>query len=142
MLLSWGHGIVFVIPYTKKTRESLRSHVEGLIRAFSIRGPERLRLVEKHIIHVHHALASGWLHEEEWAALKPHLPVIEWHRSWDRCERLRRAAIAVVVAERGTLGSILRDSNGQTVGWFVRSCGLVRGGYSLLAWHGGPVPTE
>jgi hypothetical protein len=37
---------------------------------------------------------------------------------------------------------MLRDADGRTVGWFVRTCGAVPGASALLAAHVSVVPAE
>ncbi len=52
--------------------------------------------------------------------------------SWDRCERLRRGAVDFLARNNGSLKSILRDADVETIRFIAKSCLATGEGRQLL----------
>ena len=93
---------------------------------------QSLPALVEHFWHVHRALAEGGLDPASWQALDPRLPSVGWWRAWDRCERLRRAAISLLARHGGCIGGLLRGADARTVQYMVKSCLASAEGSALL----------
>ena len=113
-----------------------------LAEALGRGGIKDLSILYSEFLPVHQGLAEGVLDAASWQLLERRLPAIGWWRGWDRCERLRRAAIAVLARHRGCVGRLLREADARTVQYMVKSCLASSEGSALLqAWLASDGPT-
>lgn len=108
----------------------LRAFLVSLV--FNVDSPKLLPLLEQNFLLLHSALADDRLDSRSWDLLERHLPTAGMWWSWDRCERLRRGAIKLLVRNNGSLTAILRDADVRTIQFIAKSCRATEGGRKLL----------
>ena len=74
-----------------KVPPPLRLFTSFLVLTVALRTGGKPHLIPQSLFTVHDALASGGYSHESWDIISSHLPDLGWWKSWDRCERLRRA---------------------------------------------------
>lgn len=107
---------------------ALRSFLIAI--AFSYNSSKLLPLVEDNFRVIHDALAQGKLDSRMWDVVEMHLPSVGFW--WDRCERLRRGVIGLMVQNGGNLTNILRSVDEDTLEFLAKSCLSTDDGIALL----------
>lgn len=74
-----------------KVPRPLRLATSFLLLTVALRSGGKGHLIAQSFFSVHESLASGGYDHETWDIIAPYLPDLGWWKSWDRCERLRRA---------------------------------------------------
>ncbi|MBI3288744.1 MAG: hypothetical protein HYZ74_04420 [Elusimicrobia bacterium] len=100
--------------------------------AFAFDRCEALPLLEHNVASVHAALARNAPELQNWDTLNQHLPAMDWWRSWDRCEKLRRRVVSMTALRGGTLTAMLKDADAKTIHYFVKTCLATKRGTELL----------
>lgn len=115
---------------TELTAKALSQSARRLALAFERQDARELARRRADLLAVHGALARGRLGERDWTYLKRRLPPLHWWRSWDRCERLRRAAVALAARRAGGAARLAFDADARTAGQFARTRAAVLTGAS------------
>jgi hypothetical protein len=111
---------------------SLSERAALLRKAFAQDSAAAVPVVIEHFSAVHTAVAKGKLPEEDWIELLPVLPSIGFFSDWDRCERLRRAAIYMLARRGGCIGKLMREMSAREIQFMVKSCLSTGTGQRLL----------
>lgn len=108
----------------------LRSFI--LTSAFTDRSLKAVPLIEENFLPIHQALARGRLDSRSWDLIAQCLP--SFSMFWDdRCERLRRGVIKLLANTGGSLATILKKADEETMGHVAKSCAASNEGLSLLS---------
>src|SRR5438045_155351 len=95
--------------------DELHRRARALAKALSGAGPSPAKGLFEHFGPVHDALAKRTLPEDAWLELLPHLPSIGFFRDWDRCERLRRAAVMLLDAQGACVSALMRSMDARNI---------------------------
>jgi len=92
----------------------LRLATSFLLLAVALRSGGKAHLITQSLFTVHESLASGGYAHESWDMIAPYLPDLSWWKSWDRCERLRRAVHHYYQAHPRECASLIRAAANPT----------------------------